>query len=198
MPGRWLLLVLFVALAVLLAGVALRPQTEPVPPPTGGDFVLQSADGPVDTRTLRGKVVLITFGYTYCPDICPTTLATLAEAVKQLSPAEARHLAVLFVSVDPERDTPPRLKDYAAFFHPAIVGVTGSRAQVDEAARRYGVSYARHDVGGGNYLVDHSAWTYLVAADGRLVDRIAYGTPAEQITAAVRKQLHQTTSKGTP
>ena len=96
--------------------------------PTGGDFTLQSATGPVTLKDYRGKVVLLYFGYTYCPDICPTSLTATAQALGQLAPAELARVQTLFVSVDPERDTPARLKDYGAFFHPSIIGVTGTAA----------------------------------------------------------------------
>jgi protein SCO1 len=165
--------------------------------PAGGDFVLQSADGPLDTHNLRGKVVLIYFGYTYCPDICPTTLAAVGQALNQLTPAEAVQVKTVFVSVDPARDTPQRLKEYASFFQSNIVGVTGSAEAVAQAARLYGAVYARQDVGGASgYVVDHSAWTYVVAPDGHLAARLAYGATPEQMLAEIRKWLPSPITKG--
>lgn len=166
--------------------------------PPGGDFVLESASGPFDTATLRGQVMLVYFGYTYCPDICPTSLAVTSAAMKQLSPAELARLRLVFVSVDPQRDTPARLKDYVEFFHPSMVGVTGSAEQVAVAARQYGAAYARQDIGSAaGYVVDHSAWTYVVAPDGQLVGRIPHGATVEQTLAEIRKWLPATsTSKG--
>jgi protein SCO1/2 len=201
MRGRLtLILICLVAVAIIVATLLRGPQPASEGAPAGGDFVLQSADGPVDTATLRGKVLLIYFGYTYCPDICPTTLVAVGQALKQLTPAELAQVKTIFVSVDPARDTPQRLKEYATFFHPDIIGVTGSPDQVAAVARLYGAVYARHDVGGGDkyYVVDHSAWTYLVAPDGRLATRIAYGTSAEQMLAEIRQWLPPTNQKGTP
>lgn len=198
------LLALVAILAVAAIGLALiRPPEFPSAPnaaPAGGDFVLQSAGGPVDTVTLRGQVMLVYFGYTYCPDICPTSLAVTGEAMKRLTPDELARVRLVFVSVDPQRDTPARLKDYVEFFHPNMVGVTGDKVGIDAAARKYGAVYARQDVGSeAGYVVDHSAWTYVVAPDGRLAGRIPHGASVEQTLAEVRKWLPATpTSKGAP
>ncbi|MCE1241064.1 MAG: SCO family protein [Azonexaceae bacterium] len=161
--------------------------------PPGGDFALRSADGPVRLGDLHGKLVLVYFGYTYCPDICPTSLAATGEGLKQLTPDERKDVAMIFVSVDPRRDTVERLKEYVAFFDPAIVGVTGSADEVADVARRYGVFYAEQkvDTAGGGYVVDHSAETFIVGRDGRLVARMAHGTPPAQVAALIRQYLHQ-------
>lgn len=161
--------------------------------PPGGDFALRSADGPVRLGDLHGKLVLVYFGYTYCPDICPTSLAATGEGLKQLTPDERKDVAMIFVSVDPRRDTVERLKEYVAFFDPAIVGVTGSADEVADVARRYGVFYAEQkvDTAGGGYVVDHSAETFIVGRDGRLVARMAHGTLPAQVAALIRQYLHQ-------
>jgi protein SCO1/2 len=116
-------------LAALVLGLALfwHPDLPELPlpraaMPEGGDFTLQSADGPVALKDFRGKVVLLYFGYTYCPDICPTSLAATADGLKELKPDELARVAVILISVDPKRDTPARLKEYARFFHPVFVG----------------------------------------------------------------------------
>ena len=193
-----ILLAIAVLLAALVLGLAFFWQPElperPLPvaaAPAGGDFTLQSAGGPVALQDFRGKVVLVYFGYTYCPDICPTSLAATAEGLKLLSPEELARVAVIFVSVDPERDTPARLKEYGEFFHSAIVGVTGTAAEVAAIARRYGVFYARQPVetAGGGYVVDHTSDTYIIGADGRLDGKIAHAAPPEQVAAEIRKRL---------
>ena len=186
-------------LAVIVAGLALlwhpEPPERPLPRASlapGGDFTLQSAAGPVSLQDYRGKLVLLYFGYTYCPDICPTSLAATAEGLKLLAPEELARVAMLFVSVDPERDTPARLKEYAEFFHPDIVGATATPAVVDEVARRYGVFYAKQkvDTAGDGYVVDHTSDTYVITPDGRLVARIAHGTLPDQVAAVIRKYLN--------
>ncbi len=193
-----ILLAVAVLLAALVLGLAFFWQPElperPLPmaaAPAGGDFTLQSAGGPVSLQDFRGKLVLVYFGYTYCPDICPTALAATAEGLKLLTPDELARVAVIFISVDPERDTPARLKEYAEFFHPAIVGVTGSPEELAAIARRYGVFYARQPVetAGGGYVVDHTSDTYVVGADGKLDGKIAHATPPEQVAAEIRKRL---------
>jgi protein SCO1/2 len=195
-----ILATLAASLAALVLGLAVfwHPELPERPLPkaviaAGGDFTLQSTAGPVALRDYRGKVVLLYFGYTYCPDICPTSLAATAEGLRQLTPAELARVAMIFVSVDPKRDTLPRLKEYAEFFHPAIVGVTGTPEAVAEVAKRYGVFYAEQKVAtaGDGYVVDHSADTYVIGADGQLVGKIAHATPPEQVVAALRKYLSQ-------
>jgi protein SCO1/2 len=192
------LVFLAAALAVLIAGVAFfwQPEIPERPLPTaviaaGGDFTLQSASGPVSLSDFRGKVVLLYFGYTYCPDVCPTSLAATAEGMKQLSPDEAANVAMIFVSVDPKRDTPARLKEYAEFFHPAMVGVTGTPDNIAEIAKRYGVFYAEQklEMSGGGYVVDHSADTFIVGKDGQLVGKMVHATPPDQVVVALRKYL---------
>lgn len=185
-------------LAALIVGVVLfwQPEMPERPLPSavsaaGGDFTLQSASGPVALKDYRGKLVLVYFGYTYCPDICPTSLAATAEGLKQLTPAELTRVAMIFISVDPKRDTPQRLKEYVDFFHPAIVGATGTPENIAEIAKRYGAFYAEQkvDTAGGGYVVDHSAETFIVGPDGQLVGKMAHATPPDQVVVTIRKYL---------
>lgn len=194
-----ILLAIAAALAAFVLALALfwqpllpeRPLPAPAAPP-GGDFTLESAQGPVSLHDFRGRLVLLYFGYTYCPDVCPTALAATAEGLKKLQPAELARVATLFVSVDPQRDTPARLKDYAEFFHPSIVGLTGRPERLAEIAHRYGVIYARQpsDTAGG-YVVDHSSDTYIIGADGRLLGKLPHAAPPELVAKAIRKYLNQ-------
>lgn len=195
-----LLAVIAAVLAAIVLGVAVywqpevtRPAPVASPLPPGGDFTLDSADGPVALADYRGKLVLLYFGYTYCPDICPTSLAITAEALGRLSDAERARVATLFVSVDPARDTPARLKDYVQFFHPSMIGLTGTPESLAEIARRYSVFYAMQpaETAGGGYVVDHSAETFIVGSKGNLLARIAHGTPPDQVVALVRQYLNQ-------
>lgn len=195
-----LLTVFAVLLALIVAGLAVFWQPEAperlLPKAAlveGGDFTLQSAGGPVSLHDYRGKLVLLYFGYTFCPDICPTSLAATSEGLKQLSAAEQARVAMIFVSVDPRRDTPERLKEYVEFFHPSLVGVTGQPDEIAAIAKRYGVFYAEQKVetAGGGYVVDHSADTLVVGADGRVVGKIAHATPPDQVVAVLRKYLNQ-------
>jgi protein SCO1/2 len=158
--------------------------------PQGGDFVLQSAAGPIDTKALRGNVLLVFFGYTNCPDVCPASLAAGAQALIALSAEERARTRLIMVSVDPERDTLPRLKEYAAYFHTGMVGVTGTPEEIAAVARSFGAGYVRQPAdASGKYAVDHTANTYLVGPDGKLAATIPLGTPTIALVAAIRKQL---------
>lgn len=165
--------------------------------PQGGDFTLRSAAGPVSLSDFRGKVVLLYFGYTWCPDICPLNLGYLTMALDSLRPQERERVQVLFVSVDPERDTPRRLTEYTAFFAPDILGATGTEEQVARAAGLYGAAYRRVEGTSSamGYAVDHSAYTYLVDQDGRLRQSLEHATPADQIASAIRLLLQEGESR---
>lgn len=181
----------FAAAVVVLAMLgACSDPTTVVPRPPGGDFVLQASDGPLDTRRLRGKVLLIYFGYVNCPDVCPVSIAAGAGALNALSPAERERTRMVMVSVDPERDTPAVLKTYVAYFHPQMLGAVGSASETAVIAKQFGAGYVRQPTRpDGSYAVDHSSQTYLVDRDGQLVDMLSLGTPPEKIAAAVRKLL---------
>lgn len=159
--------------------------------PIGGDFKLISAEGPVKLADFKGKVVLLYFGYTFCPDICPTNLAIIALALRALDDDELDQVQVLFVSVDPERDTPDRLADYVRYFHPSMIGLTGSAKELAAAAKQYGAAYQRSDAGNSamGYVVDHSAYTYVIDQSGRLAEVLEHATPSEEISAILRGYL---------
>jgi len=141
---------------------------------TGAEFGKQLAlrdhnNQQVSLDTLRGKLVVLFFGYTHCPDICPTTLSDLAQALALLRPEEAERVQVLFVTVDPERDTPDILREYVPYFHPTFLGLYGTPAEVEAAAREFRVVFRRHETAGvSQYLVDHSSGSYVLDAAGRL------------------------------
>jgi protein SCO1/2 len=186
-------LILLMTIVGVVAGALLAPRfvsdTGSTRPP-GGDFTLDSADGPVSLASLRGKVVLIYFGYASCPDVCPTSLALIATALHALTPAERERVRVLFVSVDPARDTPVRLKPYAAHFHPDIIGVTAQASVLGEMARRYGAAFSYTPVSSATgYVVDHTSSTAVLAPDGRLVELLPHATAPPGIVAAIRRVL---------
>ena len=154
------------------------------------DFVLQTAAGPLDSRSLRGKVLLVFFGYTHCPDVCPASMAAGAQALTALSASERANTRMIMISVDPERDTPQRLKEYTAYFHPEMIGATGTPAEIERVARAYGAGYRKQAAAAdGSYGVDHTSNTYLIGPDGRLVATLALGTPTADIARAIRRLL---------
>ena len=202
LKSRWLLPLIALALALLLAWLwfGWHPQAPAhqlleasAPTAAGGDFVLQSATGPLRLKDFRGKLVLLYFGYTACPDVCPTNLAMLGMALRALRPEERARVQVIFISVDPERDAPAHLETYAAYFHPDIIGATGGASQLRDLAKRYGAVYrVSEDPGSAmGYLIDHSANTYLVDRQGHLREALGHATPAEQIVAMLRRYLGQ-------
>ncbi|MDZ7654381.1 MAG: SCO family protein [Sulfurimicrobium sp.] len=158
--------------------------------PTGGDFTLQSFDGPVSLHDFRGKVVLIYFGYTSCPDICPTSLAFTSQALNALDKEELARTQVLFISVDPERDTLEKLKEYGPFFHAKVLGLTGTPQEIADAARQYGASYRKQDTGSaGGYVVDHSSSTYVIDPNGKLAATLQHGTTPADVARAIRAAM---------
>lgn len=182
-----------IGLALLLGIVLLMrsgiPSRDPKLP-VGADFVLQSADGPVDSKTLRGKVLLVYFGYTNCPDICPASLAAGGQVLKTLSAEERSRVKLLMISVDPERDTVRHLKEYTAFFHPEMIGVTGATEQVAALAKAFSAGYIKQAIKpDGSYAVDHTVSTYVVGPDGKLAAVLDLGVTNDQIVAAIRKLL---------
>jgi protein SCO1/2 len=158
--------------------------------PEGGDFVLQSAAGPVDTRALRGKVLLVYFGYVNCPDICPASMAAGAAALNALTPEERARTRMIMISVDPERDTPAKLKEYVAYFHPAMIGVAGTATETAAIAKSFGVGFLRQPTRpDGGYAVDHSSQTFVIGPDGKLMELLPLGVDTGKVVAAVRKLL---------
>lgn len=180
-------------LAVSLAGLLVwRSGDKARDPrlPTGADFVLQSADGEVDSKAMRGKVMLIYFGYTHCPDVCPASLAAGGQAMKSLAPAERANVRMLMVSVDPERDSVKHLKEYTAFFHPDMRGVTGSSQQIADLAKAFGAGYIRQPAAAdGSYAVDHTTATYVVDREGKLAAVLDLGVSNDKIVSIIRKLL---------
>jgi cytochrome oxidase Cu insertion factor (SCO1/SenC/PrrC family) len=147
----------------------------------GGHFSLTDHNGNnFELRQLQGKLVLLFFGYTYCPDICPTELANLAAVLNELND-KAGQVQGLFVSLDPERDTPEHLHDYVRYFNEGLIGLTGSAVEVAQVAKQYRVNYQRHEREDGSYSIDHSANLYLIDGKGMLTAVVPYGMPPQHL-----------------
>lgn len=154
------------------------------------EFQLKDQSG--KTRTLsefHGKVVVLFFGYTHCPDVCPTTLADWAQMMRLLG-KDAERVQVLFVSIDPERDTPEVLGKFVPAFHPSFLGLSGDAAATAEAAKVFAVNYEKHADKNG-YTMDHSDGTYLIGPDGKRVLLSPYGQRSEFLLEDVRLLLHE-------
>ena len=156
----------------------------------GGPFELVNQDGKTVTEAdFKGKLLLIYFGYTYCPDACPTALGVMAAALGKLDVAGERVTPIL-VSIDPARDTPEALKDYVAAFHPRLVGLTGSEEQVAKAAKAYRAFYQKQPGSTGDgYLMDHSTLIYLMDAEGRFLTYFGPQATPDEVAEAIRRYL---------
>lgn len=153
----------------------------------GGDFTLQGEDGPVASTSLRGNFVVIYFGYTHCPDVCPTTLSNLAGAFDSLPAAARAHLRALFITIDPERDTPQLTGEYARAFGPAFTGLSGSLSEVTQVAQNYHVYFAKLPERDGGYAMEHSSVLYLLRPDGRLAGFVPADLPPEALARRLRE-----------
>ena len=152
----------------------------------GGDFVLQDHHGKARRLAdFKGKVVALFFGYTHCPDVCPTTMAEYAAVLRQLGPKADAAVQVLFVSLDPQRDTPALLSQYVPAFNPAFIGLTGTDKQIAEVAGQYKIVYQKQGEG-ANYTLDHSAGSYLLDKQGHLRVLENYGAPPATLAADLK------------
>ena len=158
--------------------------------PVGGPFALVDHTGKTRTeRDFRGKLLLVYFGFTYCPDVCPTDLQNIGLAIDQLGTAGSR-VQPLFITVDPERDTPAHLAEYLPMFHPRLIGLTGDAAAIRKVADAYKVYYAKvANPKGDDYTVDHTAFIYLMGADGEYLGFFPPGTTPERIVEMVGPRL---------
>jgi protein SCO1/2 len=157
----------------------------------GGPFTLVDQDGKTRTDAdYRGRHMLIYFGYTYCPDVCPTALSDMGLALDALGD-DADKVVPMLITVDPERDTPERLKDYVSNFHPGMVGLTGDDAAVTAAAKAYRVYFAKSNAESapGEYLMDHTSIIYLMGPDGRYQTHFSHGTTSETMAERIRDKL---------
>lgn len=193
---------LIVAAAVLVAaalfagrqfvGWFAKPDAQPVTVAIGGPFSLVDQDGrAVTEQTYRGKFMLIYFGFTYCPDVCPTSLTNLAQALDLLG-KDGDKVVPVFMTVDPERDTPEYLKEYVVHFHPRMVGLTGTLDQVAKTAKAYRVYFAKtraKDAAPDEYTMDHTSITYLMGPDGKFLTHFSHGTEPAVMTERIRKFL---------
>ena len=192
-PQTFVFAIIGLLVAVLLLGTGgflwLTGQTGA--PAIGGPFTLEDGSGKTVTdRDFRGKYMLVYFGYTFCPDVCPTTLNSVGDAMDKLG-AKAKQVQPVFITIDPKRDTPAVMKQYVAAFTPALIGLTGTPEQVTAVAREYRVYFAEHRTGPGpdDYSMDHSSVMYLVGPDGRFVAPIRADGSGDEMAAAIAKYV---------
>jgi protein SCO1/2 len=160
----------------------------------GGDFTLQSFSGPVSLEQYRGNVVLLFFGYTSCPDICPIALSVMSNVFSKIEVQELERVKALFVSLDPDRDTPELLRKYTGYFHPNIIGVTDRIEVINRITKNYGVTYEKIEMPSSpiGYVINHTLDILVVNQKGQLLDaRIKPATSTEDIVAYVRRLLSE-------
>jgi len=173
-------------------GAGLRTEAD-----IGGPFTLTDNHGnPVTDKTYRGQYLLVYFGYGYCPDVCPTELANIASAMDLLG-AKASQVTPLFITVDPERDTAEFLADYVQSFHPRLVGLTGTPAEIAKVAKEYKVYYAKSRKSAGkDYLMDHTSFVYLMGPDGNFLTMFRGQTDPKAITETIERFMAETPKVG--
>jgi protein SCO1 len=175
--------------AVLLVNERLSSASRPPTAAIGGPFRLIDQNGSTVTDAdLKGHPFLVFFGFTHCPDVCPTTLFEISEVLRQLGP-DADRVGALFVTVDPERDTPAALKDYMSSFDSHLVGLTGSLDDVTAVAKAYRVYFKKVPLDDGGYTMDHTAIVYLMDKDGRFVTPFSLKRTTEASVADLRKRF---------
>ena len=162
--------------------------------PPGGDFTLDSNKGKVSLSDHDGKVRMLYFGYTFCPDVCPGSLQRVGAAFKKLTPEERAKVHGMFISVDPDRDTLKKLEDYTTYFHEQIDGITGTKAQIDEIAKRYDVTYRKAEGSSPeSYLVDHTGYIFVLDKKGKIRDYLPHAVNINRAVEVIRKLLNEPT-----
>jgi len=161
-----------------------------VAPKVGGPFTLTDHEGRTVTEAdFHGRFMLVYFGYTYCPDICPTSLQSLSEALDLLKPEQVERVTPVLISVDPERDTPEQLKDYVSNFHEKLVGLTGTAEQIADVGEAYRVFTRRVDGEDGYYFMDHTALFYLMGPEGKYRAHMPHSATPERLAERLRPFL---------
>lgn len=160
-------------------------------PETSHDFTLTGINGDVSLSDYRGKLVLLYFGYTFCPDICPATLANVGQALNQIG-SKADDVQTIMISLDPQRDTPEKLAEYTAHFHPSFIGVTGTQEQLDAVASLYGIFYQVNESSEATgYLIDHTATLLVIDREGFLKLVFPFGVTVDEIADDLKYMLRQ-------
>jgi len=188
----WFVLIL-VMIAILVGYIVMKavdiyPSEHHQQIKVGGDFELLDQNGKVRTnRDFHGKFMMVYFGYRHCPDICPTALTTITEALDLLGP-KAKHVQPLFITIDPERDTVKELAEYIQNFHHSFLALTGNAEQVEKAMGAYRI-FAQKNEEGQDYSMDHSSIIYVMDRQGNLISHFSHSTSPEQIAEALRRYL---------
>lgn len=167
--------------------VAGDSKTPVIPTKIGGDFTLMQDNNPMQLSDYQDKLVVMYFGFTSCPDVCPTSLAVIASALKELTPQEMAKVQPIFVSVDPQRDQGSQLMAYARHFHPSFIGITGEEDQVQKVANQYGAFSVKTNTDSAmGYMVEHTSETYLISGGGEEVTVLPHEMTKKSLLEAIR------------
>lgn len=176
----------------LVANAASAQDAAPAPnaaPAYGGTFILVDQHGrTVTDEDFLGKYMLVAFGYTHCPDVCPTLLMDMANALTRLGP-DGAGIEPVFITLDPSRDTPAVLADYVSSFSPRMIGLTGPEESIASAAKKYRIKFQKHQEENGEYSIDHTAAIFLMGPDGQCLDRFNSAVKTEEMVERIRAKL---------
>ena len=188
--NAWIALAVVLAL-VVISGIYQR-LSQPPKVDIGGPFSLTDQNGGrVSDTTYRGKIELIYFGFTHCPDACPTTLTLIGDAMKKLTPQEAKQIQPIFITLDPERDTPSVLAEYVRYFVPGMVGLTGTAKQIADAAREFRIAYQKVKAPNPDqpYTIEHASIIYVMDRRGAFLKDYTHGVTPDQLAAGLRQAI---------
>lgn len=188
--NRFFKLLTSVLVAVALI-IILKPYVDDYNEQKKYDFTVQSVDGQLNKEDFKGKALAIYFGYTYCPDVCPTSLSALAQALNNMPKSDANDVIGLFISVDPDRDTLKNLQDYAKYFHPNFQGATTTKENIDEISSRYGAHYQKVELANSamGYSVAHTSIIYLFDKNGKFREAITHFSNPDKIQKSLETIL---------
>lgn len=178
------------ALALFFAGsMSLARADDTPPPPVNGHFTLQTLDDrTVGDKDYRGKFLIVYFGYTFCPDVCPTTLTQIGAALTELGDKAAKFQPV-FITLDPARDKTPVMQAYMKSFDPRIVALRGDPEDIEEAAKSFHAYYRPRSLGNGQYTVDHSSYIYVIDPKGKFVELLTGDLPGHPLASDLKKLI---------
>ena len=159
----------------------------------GGDFTLSSHQGPVSLHDYRQKVVVMYFGFMTCPEVCPNSMGVISSALNRLSSEQLASTQAILVSVDPKRDTPEALAEYSRFYHPSLIGITGSKHEIDAVTRQYGAYYNFTEIENvtADYGVEHSSRYYIIDQNGKLITAMRHSTTPNELYAQITQLLER-------
>ena len=197
MKYQWIILALALAAGLITSLIVDRSNPEKTGPEYPLNF-LETANEAVDLYDPKDpRIRVIYFGYTHCPDVCPTSLAVLSAALQKIKPQQLSQLWPIFITLDPDRDTPEKSAQYAQYFHKNIIGMTGTQAQTKALAEKYGVLYIRTELKDSalDYAVDHSSYFYFLAPNGDLIEKVQHTLNPDILVDAISRVLQTSSNK---